>query len=110
LHTVVPAWYYRKGYVQAVSQLIVQVSTIQLVASIADLRLIIDHLDTQEIKAIQFMGNTAQESVDVDVLFSAHGVPQSYILAGDPYQVLKPFRIHRMLLRLLIGKSIVDFQ
>ena len=58
-HTVVPAWYYRKGYVKAMARLIVgEIATM------------------------------SRESMEegVHVLFSAHGVPQSYIEAGDPYQ------------------------
>lgn len=58
-HTVVPAWYYRKGYVSAMARLIVR----------------------------ELEGFTAAQAAEgVHVLFSAHGVPQSYIAAGDPYQ------------------------
>ena len=58
-HTVVPAWYYRKGYVEAMARLIVR----------------------------ELEGFTAAQAAEgVHVLFSAHGVPQSYIAAGDPYQ------------------------
>ena len=58
-HTVVPAWYYRKGYVSAMARLIVR-----------------------ELEAF----SAAEAARGVHVLFSAHGVPQSYIAAGDPYQ------------------------
>ncbi|RYH16377.1 ferrochelatase, partial [archaeon] len=57
-HTVVPAWYFRPGYVRVMAQLIVQ--------QIASYSL-------------------AQAQEGIHVLFSAHGVPQSYIEAGDPY-------------------------
>ena len=59
-HTVVPAWYYRKGYVQAMARLVVN-----------------------EIAAFD---RAVLEREGVHVLFSAHGVPSSYIEAGDPYQ------------------------
>ena len=59
-HTVVPAWYYRKGYVQAMASLIVK------------------ELDCYTVADAKNGG--------LHVLFSAHGVPESYIDAGDPYQ------------------------
>ena len=58
-HTVVPAWYYRKGYLTAMGGLILKE---------------IAKYNIDEIKE------------GIDVLYSAHGVPQSYIQAGDPYQ------------------------
>lgn len=59
-HTVVPAWYYRKGYVNSVAKLMLkEINTLRAEDVAAD---------------------------GVDVLFSAHGVPQSYVVAGDPYQ------------------------
>eukprot|EP01042_Synura_sphagnicola_P002155 gene2155-2575_t len=58
-HTVVPAWYFRTGYVRAMAQLIVE----------------------------EFSHFSASERAQgVHILFSAHGVPQSYVQAGDPYQ------------------------
>lgn len=59
-HTVVPSWYYRKGYINTMAQLVLD-----------------------EIKQY-----TESEVMDkgLHVLFSAHGVPESYILAGDPYK------------------------
>lgn len=58
-HTVVPAWYHRKGYVKAMAKLIVE----------------------------QIGQYSPEETQDgIHVLYSAHGVPQSYIEAGDPYQ------------------------
>ena len=58
-HTVVPAWYYRAGYVNAMARLILT----------------------------EIASYSAEDmSQGVHVLFSAHGVPQSYIMAGDPYQ------------------------
>ena len=59
-HTVVPSWYYRKGYIGTMAQLVLD-----------------------EIKQY-----TESEVMDtgLHVLFSAHGVPESYILAGDPYK------------------------
>jgi len=61
-HTVVPSWYDRPGYVSAMSNLI---------------RSELDSFTPQELKE----GGQKRH-----VLFSAHGVPQSYIEAGDPYQ------------------------
>jgi len=58
-HTVVSAWYYRTGYVSAMAKLI-----------------------REELK--QYSPEERREGLHV--LFSAHGVPQSYINAGDPYQ------------------------
>lgn len=58
-HTVVSSWYQRRGYLQVMA------------------RLILDQVATLP----------AEELLNgVHVLFSAHGVPQSYIAAGDPYQ------------------------
>lgn len=59
--TVIPSWHTRPGYVASVSNLIQNE---------------ID-LFTQE---------QLEEGGDVHILFSAHGVPESYIEAGDPYQ------------------------
>jgi ferrochelatase len=63
VHTVVPAWYDRPGYVKAMANLI---------------RAEIESFSPEELA----------EAPDqpVHVLFSAHGVPESYIEAGDPYQ------------------------
>jgi ferrochelatase len=60
LHTVVPHWYNRPGYVSSVADLI-----------------------TNELDKY-----SAEDAADggLHVLFSAHGVPESYIAAGDPYQ------------------------
>ncbi|CAM9328141.1 unnamed protein product, partial [Ectocarpus fasciculatus] len=58
-HTVVPYWFQRPGYIRTMSKLILH-------------------------KLKEF---TAEElQTGVDVLFSAHGVPQSYIALGDLYQ------------------------
>ena len=68
VHTVVPSCYDRPGYVQAVADL---VST-----------------ELNQISDAQVQAQK-RESPDLEgkhVLFSAHGVPQSYIEAGDPYQ------------------------
>lgn len=59
IHTVVPAWYHRKGYVRAMAKLVVE-------------------------QIQQYGESEAKEGIHV--LYSAHGVPQSYIAAGDPYQ------------------------
>lgn len=68
VHTVVPSWYDRPGYVKAVSNLI---------------QLELDSFTDLEI-------DQAKEDVPnltpLHILFSAHGVPKSYIEAGDPYQ------------------------
>ncbi len=56
-YTVIPSWYKRPGYLQAMAQLIAQE---------------LDHFPTPD---------------QVHVFFSAHGVPISYVEeAGDPYQ------------------------
>jgi len=65
VHTVVPSWYDRPGYVKAMAGLIK------------------NELDS-------FTPEELAEAGDAEcarhVLFSAHGVPASYIEAGDPYQ------------------------
>lgn len=68
VHTVVPSWYDRPGYVKAMTNLIQK------------------ELDsfTDEEKASAKL--VAPNLPPVHVLFSAHGVPKSYIEAGDPYQ------------------------
>lgn len=58
-HTVVPSWYHRPGYIRVMARLIVN-----------------------ELKAY----SSEQMKEGLHVLFSAHGVPMSYIDAGDPYQ------------------------
>jgi len=65
-HTVIPQWYDRPGYIKAMANLITK------------------ELDT-------FTKDECDEQLKTNpftkhVLFSAHGVPQSYIEAGDPYQ------------------------
>lgn len=56
---MVPSWYHRRGYVNTMAELI------------------LDDL-------AKFNAEQMQEGVHV--LFSAHGVPESYIVAGDPYK------------------------
>ena len=67
-HTVVPSWYDRPGYIQAVADLI--------------------DTELQQITDAQVNAQKAEtpDLAGKHVLFSAHGVPQSYIEAGDPYQ------------------------
>ncbi len=56
-YTVIPSWYDRSGYLQAMSQLIAQE---------------LDHCPTSE---------------EIHIFFSAHGVPLKYVEeVGDPYQ------------------------
>ena len=69
VHTVVPSWYDRPGYVKAMSNLIATE---------------LDSFTEEEKK--QATEKTPGLS-PMHVLFSAHGVPKSYIEAGDPYQV-----------------------
>ncbi|CAM9757452.1 unnamed protein product, partial [Choristocarpus tenellus] len=59
VHTVVPSWYDRPGYVNAVANLVAK-------------------------EVNQFTHQQMEEGIQV--LFSAHGVPKSYIEAGDPYK------------------------
>lgn len=61
-HTVVPSWYDRPGYVKCIANLIKK--------ELGD-------FSEEELE----MGNGERH-----ILFSAHGVPKSYIEAGDPYQ------------------------
>ena len=58
-HTVIPSWYQRKGYVDAMVDLM-----------------------TKELKRFREVPRDS-----VEVFFSAHGVPKSYVEeAGDPYK------------------------
>jgi len=68
VHTVVPSWYDRPGYVTAMSNLIQN-----------ELDSFTDEEKAQAKKAVPKL-------TSMHVLFSAHGVPKSYIEAGDPYQ------------------------
>ena len=66
-HTVIPSWYDRPGYVKSVANLI---------------RKELDSFTPQEIEE----GTSVDQPIPRHVLFSAHGVPASYIEAGDPYK------------------------
>jgi ferrochelatase len=68
VHTVVPSWYDRPGYIRAMCNLI----QIELDSFIEE--------EIAEAKAV------APDRPPLHILFSAHGVPKSYIEAGDPYQ------------------------
>jgi len=68
VHTVVPSWYERPGYVKAMAAL---------------LRKELDAFTPEQIAEAQ---REAPDIKPLHVLFSAHGVPKSYIEAGDPYQ------------------------
>jgi ferrochelatase len=59
-HIVVPNWYQRPGYIETMTRLV---------------------------KAEVDKYTPEQRKQGVHVLFSAHGVPVSYVEAGDPYQV-----------------------
>ena len=69
MHTVIPSWYNRPGYINAVADLI-----LTELAQISDKDVAKQKAETPDLAGKH-------------VLFSAHGVPQSYIAAGDPYQV-----------------------
>ncbi|KAL9181484.1 hypothetical protein ACHAXT_010289 [Thalassiosira profunda] len=66
-HTVIPSWYDRPGYVKSVANLIKEE---------------LDSFTPQEIEE----GTSEKQPIPKHVLFSAHGVPASYIEAGDPYK------------------------
>jgi ferrochelatase len=65
VHTVVPSWYDRPGYVKAISDLIMKE---------------LDSFTPEELAA------AGDDPCPRHILFSAHGVPRSYIDAGDPYK------------------------
>mmetsp|Transcript_14195 Transcript_14195/g.20271 ORF Transcript_14195/g.20271 Transcript_14195/m.20271 type:complete len:714 (-) Transcript_14195:264-2405(-) len=67
-HTVIPAWYDRPGYLNAMANLIQH------------------QLDSFTDSELQEGLHSNPNNPSRHVLFSAHGVPQSYIEAGDPYQ------------------------
>lgn len=60
LHTVIPSWYNRPGYLNVMAKLIKE-------------------------KYDQFTPEQRAKE-PIHILFSAHGVPESYIQAGDPYK------------------------
>eukprot|EP01082_Thalassiosira_pseudonana_P001750 g1470.t1 g1470 contig10:2157333-2158393(-) len=66
-HTVVPSWYDRPGYVKSVANLINKE---------------LESFTPEEIAE----GTSDGQPIPKHVLFSAHGVPASYIEAGDPYK------------------------
>mmetsp|Transcript_23946 Transcript_23946/g.67573 ORF Transcript_23946/g.67573 Transcript_23946/m.67573 type:complete len:495 (-) Transcript_23946:113-1597(-) len=68
VHTVVPSWYERRGYIDAMSNLIQ------------------NELDSFTAAEIEQSKKEQPDVAPLHVLFSAHGVPKSYIEAGDPYQ------------------------
>lgn len=68
VHTVVPSWYDRPGYVKAMSNLIGT------------------ELDSFTEAEKEDAKKNTPNLTSMHVLFSAHGVPKSYIEAGDPYQ------------------------
>ena len=68
VHTVVPSWYDRPGYVKAMSNLI---------------RAELDSFTDAEKEDAK---KNTPGLTSMHILFSAHGVPKSYIEAGDPYQ------------------------
>jgi ferrochelatase len=65
VHTVVASWYDRPGYVKAMAALIQKE---------------LDSFDEEE------LAEAGDDPCPRHILFSAHGVPASYIDAGDPYQ------------------------
>ena len=68
VHTVISSWYQRKGYVRAMAALIEK------------------ELNSFTPEQIAEAKEVAPDLAPLHILFSAHGVPQSYIEAGDPYQ------------------------
>lgn len=66
-HTVIPSWYDRPGYVKSVASLIQKE---------------LDSFSPEEIEE----GTSDAQPIPKHILFSAHGVPASYIEAGDPYK------------------------
>ncbi|KAL7528213.1 hypothetical protein ACHAXR_002331 [Thalassiosira sp. AJA248-18] len=66
-HTVIPSWYHRPGYVKSVANLIQKE---------------LDSFTPTEIEE----GTSEKQPIPKHILFSAHGVPASYIEAGDPYK------------------------
>jgi len=67
-HTVVPQWYDRPGYVRAMADLIIK------------------ELESFTDAELKDGTAAAPDLAPRHVLFSAHGVPRSYIDAGDPYR------------------------
>jgi protoporphyrin/coproporphyrin ferrochelatase len=68
MHTVISSWYSRPGYINAMCNLLLRELNSFTLDEIHQQKVAAPHLKTRHI------------------LFSAHGVPQSYIAAGDPYQ------------------------
>jgi ferrochelatase len=80
-HTVVPSWFERPGYLTAMESLI---------------QTEIDAFTEEQLEE----GNH-----EIHVLFSAHGVPQSYVEAGDPYQQQIMDCVHRISKRIEVLDS-----
>lgn len=73
-HTVIPYWFRSPGYLKAMAQLIAQKY---------------DKFSEEEKKEgvhVLFRSLISSFSLDSLFLFSAHGVPVSYIASGDPYK------------------------
>jgi ferrochelatase len=68
VHTVVPSWYDRPGYIKSMSDLIQK------------------EIDSFTVEEIEEAKQVSPNRPPIHILFSAHGVPKSYIEAGDPYQ------------------------
>ncbi|KAL3907719.1 MAG: hypothetical protein SGILL_008760 [Bacillariaceae sp.] len=68
VHTVVPSWYDRAGYIESMCGLIQK------------------ELDSFIDEEIEEGKKANPNQPPKHILFSAHGVPKSYIEAGDPYQ------------------------
>lgn len=65
-HTVIPSWYNRPGYVKSMANIIQK--------------------ELDSFTPAQVNDQLKTNPIGKHILFSAHGVPQSYIEAGDPYQ------------------------
>lgn len=65
-HTVIPSWYDRPGYVRSMANIIQR--------------------ELDSFTPSQVNEQLKTNPIGKHILFSAHGVPQSYIAAGDPYQ------------------------
>jgi len=97
-HTVVPQWYQRKGYIQAIATLIGkelnsfspqemkqgQESALQALNKVSTETKIMDSTASDLTSVL--LSSKPRIACARHVLFSAHGVPQSYIEAGDPYK------------------------
>lgn len=85
-HTVIPFWHYREGYVKLLSQMLHN-DTLSIIEDRLNQHVVhVPHSDNTNF-VYRNNADIKESQQIIHVLFSAHGVPVSYVeLYGDPYQ------------------------